>query len=97
VPEGAWILDNGLNPDGTKDVTIVEETTPGAVFHSNAFAGYAFLLRADAERTLELISPEGHSIYVETAVVPVPAAVWLFASGLLGLIGVSRRGATKQS
>ena len=23
--------------------------------------------------------------------VPVPAAVWLFASGLLGLIGVSRR------
>lgn len=26
-----------------------------------------------------------------TAVVPVPAAVWLFGSGLLGLIGVARR------
>lgn len=28
---------------------------------------------------------------VETAVVPVPAAVWLFGSGLLGLIGIARR------
>lgn len=28
---------------------------------------------------------------VPTAVVPVPAAVWLFGSGLLGLFGVSRR------
>ena len=27
--------------------------------------------------------------------VPVPAAVWLFGSGLLGLVGVARRGARK--
>lgn len=27
----------------------------------------------------------------EVAVVPVPAAVWLFGSGLLGLVGVARR------
>lgn len=27
-------------------------------------------------------------------VVPIPAAIWLFGSGLLGLIGVSRRSAT---
>ena len=27
----------------------------------------------------------------EVAVVPVPAAVWLFASGLIGLVGVARR------
>lgn len=27
----------------------------------------------------------------EVAVIPVPAAVWLFASGLLGLVGVARR------
>ena len=31
------------------------------------------------------------SIYASTAVVPVPAAVWLFGSGLLGLVGVARR------
>ena len=28
----------------------------------------------------------------QAAVVPVPAAVWLFGSGLLGLIGISTRG-----
>jgi fumarate reductase subunit C len=27
----------------------------------------------------------------EATVVPVPAAVWLFASGLLGLVGIARR------
>lgn len=27
----------------------------------------------------------------ETSVVPIPAAVWLFGSGLLGLIGIARR------
>lgn len=26
-----------------------------------------------------------------TSVVPVPAAVWLFGSGLIGLIGIARR------
>jgi hypothetical protein len=26
-----------------------------------------------------------------TSVVPLPAAVWLFGSGLLGLVGVARR------
>ncbi len=28
---------------------------------------------------------------VDVAVVPVPAAAWLFASGLLGLVGIARR------
>ena len=31
------------------------------------------------------------SYLVRTTVVPVPAAVWLFGSGLIGLIGVARR------
>jgi hypothetical protein len=29
--------------------------------------------------------------FINTAVVPVPAAVWLFGSGLLGMIGIARR------
>jgi len=28
---------------------------------------------------------------ITTSVVPVPAAAWLFGSGLLGLVGVARR------
>jgi hypothetical protein len=31
------------------------------------------------------------SYLVKTSVVPVPAAIWLFGSGLIGLIGVARR------
>jgi hypothetical protein len=27
----------------------------------------------------------------DVVVVPVPAAVWLFGSGLLGLVGIARR------
>ncbi len=39
-------------------------------------------------------TPFGGSIYwddVSVSAVPVPAAVWLFGSGLLGLVGVARR------
>ncbi len=110
VPDGVWVTAGSyeadgitpiLNPDGTWAVTIVAEGTPGAIYHSNDFAGYAFLLRADADRTLEWISPGGHSDYVATdpaayasigQVVPIPAAIWLFGSGLIGLIGLARRG-----
>lgn len=35
--------------------------------------------------------PEQAWMWAKATVVPVPAAVWLFGSGLLGLIGVARR------
>jgi hypothetical protein len=31
------------------------------------------------------------SLLVRTANVPIPASVWLFCSGLLGLLGITRR------
>jgi hypothetical protein len=39
------------------------------------------------------LSPErgGAAIPVPPAAIPVPAAVWLFGSGLLGLVGIARR------
>jgi hypothetical protein len=33
----------------------------------------------------------GETIPVNPVVVPIPSAVWLFGSGLLGLVGISRR------
>ncbi|MCR4347286.1 MAG: VPLPA-CTERM sorting domain-containing protein [Sulfuricaulis sp.] len=96
VPLGAWVF----NP-GTQDVTVADDQTyvpgtqagdvretDGATWHANDFAGFAFLLRADAGRVVTYINPEGWSDYT---VVPVPAAVWLFGSGLLGLAGLARR------
>lgn len=84
IPATIWVIN-----EGTPDVEIVAEGTAGATLHTNTYGGYAFLLRADANRTLEWISPDGHSVYVST--VPVPPALWLFASGLAGLIGFSKR------
>lgn len=73
------------------DVTIVAAGTAGAVWNANAYAGYAFILRADGIRILDYVNPTGHSDYVTTvSAVPLPAAMWLFGSGLLGLLGAAR-------
>jgi len=46
----------------------------------------------DATWTFSTTDIGSYNMSVETvAVVPVPAAVWLFGSGLLGLVGVARR------
>lgn len=115
VPVGAWVNIHAVREDGSwldysvatvqgaDGATDGEVRGDGAVWHFNAFAGFAFLMRADGTRTLEWINPNGgHSDYVATdaaaytsigmvAPVPVPAAVWLLGSGLLGLAGIARR------
>jgi len=67
-------------------------TAAGGEWQSHAFSGYAFILRADADRTIDYFD---EAVYgpdpMAVSPVPVPAALWLFGSGLLGLIGFSRR------
>lgn len=64
----------------------------GGTWQGHAFTGYAFILRADAERHIDYFD---ESVYgpdpMAVSEVPVPAAVWLFGSGLLGLIAAARR------
>lgn len=90
IPLAVWVLN-----EGTADVQIVAEGTPGATLHVNTFGGFAFMLRADGIRILDYVPTTGHSDYVATtgafAPVPVPAAAWLLGSGLLGLAGFVRR------
>lgn len=91
-----------LKLDGTWDVTLVNTATQtcdpnapgaapeaGAVCWQNSYAGFPFLMRADGQRTVTYINPNGWSNYA--APVPLPAAVWLFSSGLLGLGAIARR------
>lgn len=66
--------------------------------NSTSVTGYAVLQDALGAYSLASIvgtpsSTYGTRSYVtwENAVVPIPAAIWLFGSGLLGLIGLSRR------
>jgi len=37
------------------------------------------------------LSSDGTLTYGDVSAVPVPAAVWLFGSGLVGLVGIARR------
>jgi hypothetical protein len=50
--------------------------------------GYFYLEDFDSEDT---VLQGSWNILPPTTVVPVPAAVWLFGSGLLGLVGIARR------
>jgi hypothetical protein len=60
---------------------------------SNTFTGnLAYdLMTVKVDFSLSADSTVGMSGFVQQTVVPVPAAVWLFGSGLLGLVAVARR------
>ena len=61
------------------------------------FAIGGYLSTIDSGNTEVLFNGTGGTDFfksvltIETTIVPVPAAVWLFGSGLIGLIGVARR------
>jgi hypothetical protein len=64
----------------------------------NVAGGQSDMLTLDGSFEFELASGEINTIagYVDStgqaaSVVPVPAAVWLFGSGLIGLVGIARR------
>ena len=60
---------------------------------SNSFTGdLAYdLMIVKIDFSLSADSTVGISGFVQQVVVPIPAAVWLFGSGLLGLVGIARR------
>jgi hypothetical protein len=76
-----------LSPDGPL-------TQNSAVFTaSNSFTGnLAYdLMVVKVDFALSADSAVGISGFVQQLPVPIPAAVWLFGSGLLGLVGIARR------
>jgi hypothetical protein len=74
--EMMYITQNGTNPGSTS-------LQAGYDFFDNAYGRAVWSLSSTGQLT--------YSIEGAPAAVPVPAAVWLFGSGLLGLVGIGRR------
>jgi len=70
----------GTNPSGTLPFT--NDGIGGSPMKAGPFPGF----NANFDITTLHVNS-----YIPGGVVPVPAAVWLFGSGLLGLVGVARR------
>lgn len=77
-PDGSTTFDFSLV--GEHRVTAWEDTEGGTAPSGSGFGGW------NAQWELN-----GSGSTSAPAVIPVPAAVWLFGSGLLGLVGVARR------
>jgi hypothetical protein len=78
---------NGLNSPGffqyiTGKAGTAGLTKPVRTIYDNSVGAGIWTLSANGTATYTLAS---------ASPVPVPAAIWLFGSGLLGLVGVSRR------
>ena len=73
------VITVGVNPSGTLPLT--DDFIGGSPMQAGPFP----LFNANFD-ILDV-----HITNVDTGVIPVPAAVWLFGSGLLGLVGVARR------
>ena len=94
-----WLNSAGLGIDSSVTNTVSEITSDPFVVNLlydarfTGGSGYtAFKAFYDNQSTIGnnvVLSNSGNMHY--TPAVPVPAAVWLFGSGLLGLIGIARR------
>jgi len=85
--DGNFVFTGIFGTGGTITQTVLG-VAPGVT--TNLFTGFVGL------SSLVVTSNDGafpvmDNITVDVSAVPVPAAVWLFGSGLLGLIGIARR------
>ena len=86
-PYGAWGMTNDLT-GGNGNYRIMgayHEQPPTSSEDRTRYVGYSY---DSPTRESDFF---GHYLVLDTTVVPVPAAVWLFGSGLISLIGFARR------
>ncbi|VAW79336.1 hypothetical protein MNBD_GAMMA15-1239 [hydrothermal vent metagenome] len=87
---------------GVASFTELDDATPGLMFVDGVVIGLNFLAPFDGFGTFTsngnfFWGDDDPGLVVQgnwsnnTSPVPVPAAIWLFGSGLLGLVGVARR------
>jgi hypothetical protein len=75
--------------DISEDFRIFDEASGGTVIHIPTGAQFLFVGNLD-NGTRDNSDPDG-DYALRISSVPVPAATWLFGSGLIGLISIARR------
>lgn len=73
---GSTGLCMGMNPSGT--LPLIADTVGGSPMLAGPIESYNI--------NLDLLA-----LHLDTVVVPVPSAVWLFGTGLIGLVGIAKR------
>jgi len=89
--ESYTLFDNIGGPDTVTDspINLFLGTLPaGEGFYSGIIGGEQVLNTTNPGGTLD------YTITMGVSAVPVPAAVWLFSSALIGMIGIKRKSAT---
>ena len=78
-------------------------TTTGQAWNYQGASGLGFasgdinqLFSLNGDLVNDSIIPTGTALIATPSIVPVPAAMWLFGTGLLGLIGIARHKKTAQ-
>ena len=89
VPEGL-IISGGVGSSFTNANGSVNNNDPHNPFANGTSTFTLGLLSAGITGFTDIVVSFGTAAGNNVAV-PIPAAVWLFASGLLGLIGIARR------
>jgi hypothetical protein len=90
-PQAGWGLTN-TGPFSNVQSNAYWSATEYAPGTSNAWGfGFDYGVQGDVGKSVGFYAWAVHSGNVGAAIVPIPAAVWLFGGGLLGLIGVGRR------
>ena len=97
--DGSWkaeVFDVDNNSGGSITLSVNKNFTLGMTWDGGiTYYGdsSAVLVNApdDYRITFQGKQVVGRTLAIDLAPIPVPAAVWLFGSGLLGLVGVARR------